>query len=111
MEINAVDENNYPLFDGVFNLKHQPMKTAMQELFEFIDYEFGFKWDDDTKQKFKELLEKEKEQSIGLIQQTAMFMAASSLDEDIAKMSYEDVYNSYYNQTYNNDPTRTNSNI
>ncbi len=34
----------------------------MQELIEFIDYEFGFKWDDDTNQKFKELLEKEKEQ-------------------------------------------------
>ena len=36
----------------------------MQELIEFIDYEFGFKWDDDTKQKFKELLEKEKQQII-----------------------------------------------
>ncbi len=38
------------------------MKTAMQELIKFIDYELGFKWDDDTNQKFKELLEKEKEQ-------------------------------------------------
>jgi hypothetical protein len=44
--------------------------------------------------------EMEKEQSIGLIKQTAMFMAASHLDEDIADMSYEDVYKTYYNETY-----------
>jgi hypothetical protein len=43
----------------------------------------------------------EKEQGIDLIKQTAMFMAAANYDEDIAKMSYEDVYNSYYNETYN----------
>ena len=43
----------------------------------------------------------EKEQGIDLIKQTAMFMAAANYDKDIAKMSYEDVYNSYYNQTYN----------
>jgi hypothetical protein len=36
-----------------------------------------------------------------MAQQTAMFMAAANYDEDIAKMSYEDVYNSYYNETYN----------
>ena len=113
MEINAVDENNYPLFDGVFNLKHQPMKTAMQELIEWYQREHFVKttFYIQLLNKFEELLEKEKEQSIGLIQQTAMFMAASSLDEDIAKMSYEDVYNSYYNQIYKNDVTGTNSNI
>jgi len=44
--------------------------------------------------------EMEKEQSIGLIKQTAMFMAASHLDEEIANMSYEDVYKTYYEQTY-----------
>jgi len=27
-----VDENNYPLFDGLVGLKQNPMKTAMQEL-------------------------------------------------------------------------------
>ncbi len=32
MEINAVDENNYPLFDGLDGLKQKPIKTAMQEL-------------------------------------------------------------------------------
>jgi len=44
--------------------------------------------------------EMDKEQSIGLIKQTAMFMAASHLDEEIANMSYEDVYKTYYQQTY-----------
>ncbi len=32
MEVNIVDENNYPLFDGLDGLKQKPMKTAMQEL-------------------------------------------------------------------------------
>jgi hypothetical protein len=50
---------------------------------------------------WEKYLEKEKEQSIELIKQTAMFMAAAPLDEEIAKMSYEDIYNSYYNETYN----------
>ncbi len=36
MEINAVDENNYPLFDGLDGLKQKPMKTAMQELIEYL---------------------------------------------------------------------------
>jgi len=53
---------------------------------------------------WNKLLEKakemDKEQSIGLIKQTAMFMAASHLDEEIANMSYEDVYKTYYNETY-----------
>ena len=44
--------------------------------------------------------EMDKKQSIGLIKQTAMFMAASHLDEEIANMSYEDVYKTYYEQTY-----------
>ena len=38
----------------------------------------------------------EKEHSIGLIKQTAMFMSAATLDKDIAAMSFDDVYNSYY---------------
>jgi hypothetical protein len=46
--------------------------------------------------------EMEKQQSIGLIKQTVMFMAASHLDEDIANMSYEDVYKTYYNETFKN---------
>jgi hypothetical protein len=49
-----------------------------------------------TKSHFNELLqqakEMEKEQSIELIRQTAMYMAASDFDEDIAKMTFEDIY-------------------
>jgi hypothetical protein len=36
--------------------------------------------------------EMDKEQSIELIRQTAMFMAAADFDEDIAKMTFEDIY-------------------
>jgi len=49
---------------------------------------------------FEQAIAMEKQQSIGLIKQTVMFMAASHLDEDIANMSYEDVYKTYYNETY-----------
>ena len=53
---------------------------------------------------FKKLFEKEieqakqmeKEQSIDLIKQTAMFMAASTMDKEIGDMNFEDVYNSYF---------------
>jgi len=53
-----------------------------------------------TQEEIKSFKEMEKQQSIGLIKQTAMFMAASHLDEEIANMSYEDVYKTYYNETY-----------
>lgn len=101
-----VDENNYPLFDGINGLKQERMsQTAMQELL----LKLATQTEKDSfgrriiqlsivDKEIVEALEKEKEQSIELIKQTAMFMAASNLDEDISKMSYEDVYNSYYNK-------------
>ena len=52
-------------------------------------------------------LNQEKEQIIDAMEKTAMFVSAASLDKEIGKMTFEDLYN----QTYNNDPTRTNSNI
>jgi hypothetical protein len=61
-----------------------------------IDTQGLVHWIEDT------LLEMEKQQSIELIKQTVMFMAASHLDEDIANMSYEDVYKTYYNETFKN---------
>jgi hypothetical protein len=72
------------------------MKTAMQELIEVMMYEWGEgrglpDW-------AEQALEKEKEQSINLIKQTAMFMGASIIDIEISKMEFEDVYNSYFNQ-------------
>jgi Ethanolamine utilization protein EutJ (predicted chaperonin) len=57
---NLVDENNYPLFDGLVGLKQKPMKTAMQELIEYLevnDRKFTY-----TYKKAIQLLEKEKEQ-------------------------------------------------
>jgi len=80
------------------------MKTVMQvaiEHFKNINYDLVNVPIKNVPHILEQLLEKEKEQSIELIKQTAMFMAAAPLDEEIAKMSYEDVYNSYYNQTYN----------
>jgi len=38
MEINAVDENNYPLFDGLVGLKQERMsQTAMQSLITHLE--------------------------------------------------------------------------
>lgn len=65
-------------------------------------------WDPISEEEFehnmncwKQAKEMEKEQAIELIKQTAMFMAASNLDEDIANMSYEDVYKTYYEEPSN----------
>ena len=73
-------------------------QTAMQELIQWL--EAGWK-DEDTEtiiKKANQLLLMEKEQSMDLIKQTAMFMGASNFDKEIASMTYEDVYNSYYNK-------------
>jgi hypothetical protein len=76
------------------------MKTAIQELVDKLKPHIHLEWPMNKwlRNVVNEALEKEKEQSIELIKQTAMFMAASNLDSEIAKMSYEDIYNSYYNQ-------------
>ena len=76
------------------------MKTAMQELIEYI--ELNIDDNDFIKHEVLEqadnLIEKEKEQSINLIKQTCMFMGASIIDIEISKMEFEDIYNNYYNQ-------------
>ena len=72
-------------------------QTAVMKLFAWMT-EQGYQVEYEMEMSFLDL---EKEQGIDLIKQTAMFMAAANYDKDIAKMSYEDVYNSYYNQTYN----------
>ena len=38
----------------------------------------------------------EKEQSIKLIEIACMFQSASVFDEEIGKMTHEDIYNNYY---------------
>jgi|LakMenEpi03Aug12_release.lakeMendotaPanAssembly.Ray.scaffolds.fasta_scaffold3363198_1 hypothetical protein len=50
------------------------------------------KWFKEQAVILKQAKEMEKEQSIELIRQTAMFMAAADFDEDIAKMTFEDIY-------------------
>lgn len=47
---------------------------------------------------FEKAKEMEKEQIIELIRQTAMFMAAADFDEDIAKMTFEDIYETFKQQ-------------
>jgi hypothetical protein len=42
--------------------------------------------------------EMEKEQSIELIREAVMFMASSDFDEDIAKMTFEDIYETFKQQ-------------
>jgi hypothetical protein len=73
------------------------MKTAMQELIEYLDGD-TYAGICDIRDRANELLEKEKEQSINLIKQTCMFMGASIIDIEISKMEFEDIYNNYYNQ-------------
>lgn len=63
------------------------MKTAVEWLVN--ELRNGKEFNDELIEKAKEI---EKEQSIELIRQTAMFMAAADFDEDIAKMTFEDVY-------------------
>jgi tRNA A58 N-methylase Trm61 len=59
---NLVDENNYPLFDGLVGLKQKPMKTAMQEMIDWIEERFNNPKETEVFKKATELLEKEKEQ-------------------------------------------------
>ena len=83
------------------NMSNNKQQTAVEQ-FAIALYEGGYLQGngDEIQKILEQYLEMEKEQSIGLIKQTAMFMAASHLDEDIADMSYEDVYKTYYNETY-----------
>ena len=94
MSQELVDENNYPLFEGVINLakekQQQPMKTAMQELIEKLNNvkPTEFCSIDTIREWSKELLEKEKEQIIN---------AWIATDNELQRMKAEE----YYNQTYN----------
>ena len=69
------------------------MKTAVEWLVN--ELRNGKEFNDELIEKAKEI---EKEQSIELIRQTAMFMAAADFDEDIAKMTFEDIYETFKQQ-------------
>ena len=84
------------------------MKTAMQELIELLEIQKRLFEESErytladgigrTVLTAKQFLIKEKEQSIGLIEQAVMFMSVVNQDEDVSKMDIEDVYNTYFNQ-------------
>lgn len=91
---HPVDENNYPLFDGLDGLKQKPMKTAMQELMENVDYlktmGVTIHWE--------KYLEKEKQQIMNAYEHG---YEACDMDEAMEvnkKLTSGDLY---YNMNYN----------
>lgn len=67
------------------------MKTAMQELIDYVDSIWSNGgWEETIKEKAKELLEKEKKQNLNLIR----FMRTN----DKMGKSVEDLFNEFYNQ-------------
>ena len=117
MSQELVDENNYPLFEGVINLakekQQQPMKTALQDLKEEIqskvfpptyndgnltDYQYGHNVAYGVVLTIVEyLLEKEKKQII-----EAFDSARNIQDSDEISITYDWVSSeNYYNETYN----------
>ena len=74
------------------------MKTAMELALARIEMLYIEK-DSVHWEMFKnDCMEKEKEQIIDAMERTAMYVSAASLDKEIGKMTFEDLYN----QTYNN---------
>lgn len=47
--------------------------------------------------KLEQAKQMEKEQALGLMSDACMFFAASFHDHDLKTMTYEDIYNKYYN--------------
>jgi hypothetical protein len=103
---HPVDENNYPLFDGLVGLKQKPMKTAMQELIEYLrslafskchlgmgDIMLTQGHIDEIEEKY---IEKEKEQIIDFAMQMHK-IDCSKTGTDLLLDEAE----VYYNQTYN----------
>jgi hypothetical protein len=72
-------------------------KTAMQELINYMKPYFYLTHE--ILQMFDEALEKEKEQIIDAMERTAMYVSAASLDKEIGKMTFEDLYNQTYENT------------
>jgi hypothetical protein len=101
-----VDENNYPLFDGLVGLKQNPMKTAMQKLLEILESKI-LPCDDDNSYVYgmnvahaniiynikNGFLEKEKEQIIDANRQGRC--------NDCPFMYSNEEAEEYYKQTYN----------
>jgi hypothetical protein len=73
------------------------MKTAMQELIEYVDSIWSNGgWEETIKEKAKELLEKEKEQVVNAYNQN--ITGFDKLEQEEIGLNWAE---DYYNQTYN----------
>jgi len=82
------------------------MKTAMQEMIDKLHARCDFCLEKELISEWGTLrmtiieaqsfLEKEKEQIIDAMERTAMYVSAASLDKEIGKMTFEDLYNQTY---------------
>jgi hypothetical protein len=76
-------------------------QTTVEWLIESLPQRFKNALINTCSEEIEKAKEMEKEQAIDLIKHTAMFMSASTLDEDIANMSFEDVYDSFRKKNLN----------
>ena len=82
------------------------MKTAMQELIDEMTKYLDLHESPEVKEVLRILKasairkywKKEKEQIIDAMEKTAMYVSAASLDKEIGKMNFEDLYNQTYNK-------------
>ena len=82
------------------------MKTAMQELIDEMTVYLDLHESPEVKEVLRILKasairkywKKEKEQIIDAMEKTAMYVSAASLDKEIGKMNFEDLYNQTYNK-------------
>jgi hypothetical protein len=91
-----VDENNYPLFDGLVGLKQKPMKTAVEWFMDKISEKqpnglYVIDTLEDVQNVFEQAKEKEKEQ--------IMYSYTNGSQDMALEDKYEPL--EYYNQTYN----------
>ena len=73
------------------------MKTALTKFIELLKL-YEVQLPEKVKEQSILLLEKEKEQIIDAMERTAMYVSAASLDKEIGKMTFEDLYNQTYNK-------------
>jgi hypothetical protein len=74
-------------------------QTAVEWLFEKITQNGEIRWrGTQYRELFEQAKQMEKEQGIELIKDACMYQVAGFYDKDIAAMTYEDVYNTYYNK-------------
>ena len=85
--------SNY--FNKTYNQNKQHIKTAMQEMVEWIEEKFNNPKETETFKKATELLEKEKEQH-----KETWFRSTAQFD-NAAEMTYKKLFDEYYQETYN----------